>query len=303
MTAPTLTYGQAFNKDFNTIYSASVTADGQTIIPSTAYGGDYMRLTCTVSAGNKTGYVYANTAGALGIPTNLYPKIIFRYRTGDATIKAKILAKFSTYNGGLTEAQNITAGNAQLILAETSDLAFHTKTVALTASKTVDHVLLFANGATGYVEYDFVMITQIFTFPQWGRLNLKLPNYYAKTRVPSKVTNRNSYMGADDAEIILTGDIDSTADGWERPVGTTTKIDGFPAQVLYEIQHNAYTEPFQWFTSNRGNFKVVIDSVEFDENGENTQFLFTYTVLAHEYSRANKSRETYDERYGLTGVT
>jgi hypothetical protein len=284
LTAPTLTYNQGFCNDFIDSTSPSATVDGQTIVPTGGYYGDYMHLNVTGSVGNQLGYVNAETAGNIGLDTTNNPYIILRYKTSDTNIKAAVVVVFSDTT-------------TQAVLAETSAVTFKTVTVALTAAKVVDHILLYANHATGSVDYDFVMLCNIFSFPQWNRLNIQLPNFYNQTRIPSKVTNRNSFMGSDDAKVTFSGDLDSTNTSWSEV------LYAYPGYALYEMQHNAYKDAFHWFTSDRAKFKVVIDNVEFTEDGSQTKFLYDYLVMAHEVSRVNKSRETYYERFGLTGVT
>ncbi|MFA5365195.1 MAG: hypothetical protein WC325_08460 [Candidatus Bathyarchaeia archaeon] len=283
MTNPKITYGHGYCNDFSLTEGADWTTEGgsgNTVAATFGYKGDYLDLNCTVATGAKTYYIQNNTN--IGLSTIIYPTILFRYMT-TSNAKAKIVAVFSD-------------ASTQTILDDTENTSWTASKATLTTSKTLDHLQLYADSGTGHVYYDFTLVcTGQFTFPQWTRLNVQLPNFYSKTRIPSKVTNRNSYMGADDAQVTLNGDIDDQNTDWIIAYSTV-------ADILFILQHRAYSEPFQWFNSDRGNFKVVIDNAEMSEEA-NSIYKYSYILMMHEYSRANKANEYYQQRFGLTGVT
>jgi len=110
------------------------------------------------------------------------------------------------------------------------------------------------------VYYDFILFFKgTFTFPyiRPGSVRVKLHNHYAPLGIPCKVGDIKQYMGMDDPRIFLYGGIDSAA-GWGSPHG----------QYLYYIFLHAHEEPWQWFTSDLGNFKVVPVDLEIEQDSE-----------------------------------
>jgi hypothetical protein len=284
MTQPKISYGHGYCNDCSLFEGTDFTdtgGSGQTVAATWGYKGDYLDLNCTVSTGAKTYYVTNHTA--LSLSTTLYPIILFRYETRE-TAKAKIELVFSDTS-------------TQTVLAEANTFSgWVTEKATLTTAKTLDHIRFYCNGGTGHVYYDFVLVcTGQFTFPQWNRLVLELPNRFSNTKAPSKSTNRSSWMGADNAKVTLSGDIDDQNTDWITDYGTV-------ASILYDVYHRANLEPFQWLNTDRGSFKVNIDNVQIIED-TNAVYKYSYTAQLHEYSLVNKTNEFFQERFGLTGVT
>lgn len=271
---PSITYNQAFAEDFFNFTGLNWQA---TTTTATITNNDY-----AVLAG--TGYITNNTA--FTISTTLYPLIVFRYKTVGASATAKIVATFSD-------------ATTQTVLADTATTStWQTGIVTLTAAKTLSTLQLYAdNAAAQTVYYDFVMVCSgQFSFPQWDKFKVKLANLNPKLISPGKITNIHQYLGADSATVELAGDIDDTNPAWTR------LNDAIPAAIFYQWQHQASTEVFQWFTSDRGNFKIQLDTAELDEADGRSKFKYTYEVDAHEYSLGDKGQETYIDRFGLTQI-
>jgi hypothetical protein len=287
MTAPKITYSHGYCNDFTLLDGLDWTdtgGSGNTVTATFGDRGDYLDLDCSVSTGSKTYYITNHTP--IGRVTSFYPTFIYRYQTeiGNSSVKAEIVAVFSD------------ATTQTILVNSTSSGGWTVGVATLTAAKTLNYIRLYCNSATGHVYYDFVLVCAgQYSLPQWNILDVDIPNRYSNTKIPSKLTNRNAWMGADDTKIILSGDIDDQNTSWITDYGEI-------AGVFYNISHNSYSEPFQWFNSDRASFKVQLDNVRFREDS-NGVFKYSYEVTLHEYSRANKSTEFFQERFGLTGVT
>ena len=115
----------------------------------------------------------------------------------------------------------------------------------------MDKIRLYAddNGVddTFYVYYDFVMLHKnVFTLPYFEDLDLNIGNQYALHQPPTRVGGVHQYVGLAAPKITLKGNMDSNT-VWGTPDG----------QYLYQIYRDAYTDQFQWLTSDLVNCKVV----------------------------------------------
>lgn len=271
MTAPTITYGSRFISDCTAateVWEGSSgvwteTEDGNTCALTTLHG-DVFNLAVTVSAGNKIAYYsYPNEAGTdplvdLNISRILYPTITFHYKT-TANIKAKIDV---IYDDPAT----------QTVLAETSNTDWTYGTVALTGGTNIDHIRLYANGATGTVNYDFVMIHEgTFTFPfvPAGGVHYETPYKNVELDIPGRDGGINQKLGMKSPLVWLEGKMDYSATGarWKTaPSSLSTAARSLYGNRFYSIVRGmigGYREPFQWFTSDKVNCKVIPDNNPF----------------------------------------
>lgn len=267
MTNPTITHNQGYFDDCHDTTGWTETEDGNTCA-LTVDNDDFFNLDVTVSAGNKIAYYsYPDEGGAsnIAISTNTYPYAICRYKTSDDNIKAKIEFVFSD-------------ATTQTVLDETSSTNYATVAVVPTTAKTLDHVRLYANQATGHVYYDFVLMCQTnFTFPfvAPGGIWYRGHNRYPDIPIPSRIGNIPQYGGADSPFIEMTGTMDTNTD-W----GTPNLGD-----KLYQIHRQSCTNPWQWFTSDLVNCKVVMVDWEVGQLAE-TPVQRVWRILLKQVSRS-----------------
>ena len=282
MTAPTITYGHGFLED-----AWATLADDYTLTAggSTGSFGVSTSQNLYINITTRVGDAYAENDDDIDISTTLYPTFICRYcTTGSA--KAKIVAVFDD-------------ASTQTLLTDTANTDFTVVKATLTTGKTLDHLRFYNTTGTGFTNYDFVLVCKgVFTFPQYTRIHYSMTNRYSNVEVASRIGRRKSWSGANELIVVVDGDLDSQRDGWKRPVGNTTKTDVLAAQVLDEIHHNADTETFQWFTCDRGQFKAVMEALEYTE-GPEQPFLYAYHVVLSEYLLVKGQTDNYAERLGL----
>ena len=274
------------------------TQDGQTLADIVVTEDDIYDIECTNSINNKIGfYSYYDEAGAsnIGLSSTAYPKIRYRYKTSSSSIKAKILIVFDSWNPGLTEAQNIAAGNAQLILDNTSSTTWKTGVATITAGKTIDHVRLYANSAVGHVYYDFWMIYK-------GDFSLPNTKYGESFKPPVRLAPNES-PGALGDEIQNLGNKSAIVDlGCDLDMGTWLRAgDTLRGQVFLDIAHNSPTESFQWIDLGDlvCQFKVIMSEPEWQNNASENEANASVHVVFYEYRRAPANSETVVERFGL----
>ena len=300
MTKPTITYGHGFLTDCNNATGWVETEDGN-VASLTVDHDDWFHIYVTSSGGNKVYYIsYPDEAGAtnLSLSSTVYTKIFFRYVTGSATvIKAKIVLVFSD-------------ATTQTVLAETNTGDhFLTGSTTITSGKIIDHIRLYANGATGNVWYDFALICKdIFTFPntQYGT-EFTPPPRYAMIPIPSRIVDITQNLGSESATFTTSSNLDigrlsttpgtCTGDDWKRPQGIDSEYqtDYVKGEVFLDIAHNTVTEPFQWLNTGKQQFKVTLDTLRFPEHSDS----HTLDLTFKEYSRSSKSNGSYVERFGL----
>jgi len=103
---------------------------------------DYFKINITSSSGNKTYYIEDNIGY---VSPSVYTTFLYRYKTSDTNIKAKIVAVFASGN--------------QTILSETSSTTWVKGSATLDTDKgSLTRIRLYANQATGQVYYDFVLV-------------------------------------------------------------------------------------------------------------------------------------------------
>jgi hypothetical protein len=242
--------------------------------------GDYLNLNVTVSAGNEE-YRWVNTDN-IGISTTTYPTILWRYKTDGGSIKAKIVAVFSD-------------ASTQQVLADSSSSTFTVGSTTLTAAKTLDHIRLFADHATGDVWYDFVLVCQgLFTFPNAAYdITGTIPNRTIFLPIPMRQTDVTQQLGSGNMEFQI--GCDMTLGDWTR---ATDAVNG---QVFYDIAGEAPSEPWQWFDSEREQMKVTLEPPRFTRAASNTGLMDRLDLMLREYrlSDGDNVLETYATRWGL----
>jgi hypothetical protein len=279
-----ISFGHGFLEDCDDATGWVETEDGNTCALSVVEG-DFFDLNVTASAGNAVAYYsYPDEGGAsnLGLSTGTYMKIRYRYMTSNANVKAKIMLVFND-------------ASTQEILVDTSSTSLTSATVAITASKTIDHVRLYADAAVGHVYYDFVLIYKNdFTFPNIaGGMEFSPPPKFARLEIPARISDISQGLGANSAFWNLDCDLS---------IGTWTRAgDTIAGQIFYEISHNPYNEPFEWFDSEIEQCKVTVENPVFvrraHENG--IEKILSLTLREYRLSNAGCSLETYVTRLGL----
>ena len=284
MTAPTITYGHGFYEDRWETYSTAyaLTAGGSTVTGGVDSEHDlYINITAYV------GDAYVSNTADLNLNTNIYTKFLSRYRT-TSTGKAKIVAVFSD-------------ASTQTLLASSTATAWTTVSVTLTADKTLDHLQFYQAAAEGGpVYYDFALVYKnTFTFPQYSMLSWSMSNRYNNTAVPGRLGRRKTWMGADETIVKIEGDCDHLKNDGTTPTPNyhwKRNADSVAGQVLNDIHHNAATEPWQWFTSDRGSFKAVMETLDFTEDA-NQNYLYSFSTTLAEFSQMNLANITVAERF------
>lgn len=238
MTAPTITYGHGYLTDCDDATGWVKTENGQTLAAISVDYNDVFTIEATGSAGAKIGYYsYPDEGGAsnINIASNTYQKAVFRYKTSDSSIKAKIALVFSD-------------ASTQSVLSESSSTTWASGSADITGSKIIDHIRLHTNKAVGYVYYDFALLTRnIFTFPQFANVSMLGPKKTVELDILCKDAGNIQHLGMKSPLIQLEGMMD-TATGWGTPDG----------EYLYYLLRDH--DRWQWFTSDVINCKVVVDS-------------------------------------------
>jgi hypothetical protein len=259
--------------------------DGQTLSTPVESENDYVKLTASASAGNEAGYIQTpntNSADNINISTTVYTKARFRYKTSDANIKAKIIFDYG-------------AGGTQEVLADASSTSFTVGTADLTTAKTLDHIRLHADHATGDVYYDYVLVYKgDFTFPNVGLgINGTIPTTTPRIGIPGRQTRVANNMGSDDFTLRMRCDL--TQGTWTR------SGDSQPGQVFYDIAGESPSEPWQWLDTEREQMKVTLDPPLFTRDGSPETLTDQMDLLFYEYrlSDGDNAEETYVTRWGL----
>ena len=237
---------------------------------------DYFKLDITSSGGNKVYYLWHS----VDISPSVYPKFVYRYKTSNTNIKAKIEAVF-------------TGGN-QDILSESSSTTWVTGSATLDTDKGgLQWIRLYANQATGQVYYDFVLVCKgIFTFPNCGYgLEFTPPARYAMLEIPTRVGDITQNLGSPSATVTIGCDLD--VGDWKR---SGDYIDG---EVFLDIAHNSYTEPWQWLDTGTEQFKATLDTPVFRREADGNSARRILELTFREYRRSSASNESYVERFGL----
>jgi hypothetical protein len=254
--------------------------DGQTLSTPVESENDYAKLTVSGSAGNEAGYI--NNFTNIGISTTTYPTIRWRYKTSDTSIKAKIVVEFSDTN-------------TQEVLADASSTTFTVGSATLTAAKTLDHIRLHADHATGDVYYDYILVCKgDFTFPNVGLgINGTIPTSTPRIGIPGRQTRVANNMGSEDFTLRMRCDL--TQGTWTR------SGDSQPGQVFYDIAGESPSEPWQWLDTEREQFKVTLDPIPFTRDATPNTLIDEMILQVFEYrlSDGDNAQETYATRWGL----
>lgn len=278
--------------------------DTGTLLTEAVTNDDYFVLTRT--AGAQEAYISYPTEGTnhtvnLTLSPSVYTKIFWRFKTSSSNLKAKI---------GLVDS----GGHEQIVLPESSSTLFTvgSATIDFDDADLLDHIRLYANAlasATGTVTYDFVLVCKnIFVFPntQYGT-EFNPPPRYAMIPIPSRIVDITQNLGSESATFTASCNLDIgkllttpsavVESDWKRPQGQDTKAtdENMNGQVFVDISHNSITEPFQWLDMGKQQFKVTLDTLRFPEHSDS----HTLDLTFKEYSRSNKSNESYIERFGL----
>jgi len=287
-TVPVISYGEGFIYECDRLSggtegSWTETEDGSTGTSTILSGNDYLDLNVSAAVGNKIYYVSNGTN--LGLPSNTYTRARIRYYTNGPGAKVELV--FSD-------------ASTQTLMALINSATFDVEDVAVTAGKIIDHIRLYANGATGHVYYDFIEIYKgNYTFPNC--IDLKPPHLTladANLMPFGSVGSRTQNGGALDAEIRFTCDLDMepTALTWKRPQVITSKTDYNNKDILEELhQSNATTELWHWLNYGEGQIKTRLVDVSPDYSSDGHRVVLTF----REYCHGSKAGETYVQRFGL----
>jgi len=304
----TLSYGAGWEYDGDRLAGGvegtwTEKEDGSTGAMS-IYQNDF--LTLTVSGLGGLNNYYAYNATALALDTDVYKKIRWRFITSSSSIHAEIIVAYTGWNFADTIANNLTAGLGEIVRTETG--TSETASASLTAGKTIDYVLLFANDATGNVKYDFIQIyTADFTFPNVETLTFPPSTRTVQIGIPGRITDAMQNLGAESSPIEMTCNLDIAPivanTNWQRPQSSATKTDYKNGDIFLDVNHNhALSQPWQWLTfgsnsdGNRIAIKAVLDKPEFMYEGEEHKV----RLFFHEYSAGPKNVEYWYTRYGYT---
>ena len=272
-----LTYGHGKLYDFESVTGWTEHEDGNTA--SFATDGDVTTITVTVSAGNKT--YYMDNDDNLGLSTSTYTKILGRYKTSDTNIKAEVVLEFSD-------------AATQTVLAETSSTTWQTFSATITTAKTLDHIRLHADQATGTVEYDFVLVYQAdFTFPSNQPEEMTFnpcPPRIAFLDVPGRSGDITQGLATHSSTVDMICDLDIGT--WTRASNPADYIKG---EVFIDIAHNLKDEPWQWFDSEYEQFKATLTDCRFVRRGDRHLLYVTFT----EYRLGSAAAEEWYDRFGL----
>ena len=261
MTKPSLTYGHGYCTDCDSTTGWAEVEDGNTGT-HTIRDNTFFKLAVSNSAGNKIYFVY-NTSD-IDISSSVYTKAAFRYVCSSTSIKAKIVLEFDD-------------ATFQTLLGETGVTSLTYGTADITAAKTIDHVRLHANQATGNVYYDFLLLHKgTFTLPFASDTEeLELLNNYAYIKIPGRVGNITQYLGADSPIIRLSGIMD-TGTGWHG----AGSADGFDLMTIWKQMHS---DPFQWLASDLINCQVTMPSFKISKVA-GSKVARKWTLEARHYS-------------------
>lgn len=211
------------------------------------------------------------------LSTSTYTKILIRYKTSDTNIKAKVELVFAD-------------ASTQMVLVETSSVAWAILKATPTPAKTVDKIRFYATSATGDVYYElFLIYEDDFEFPAvTDVLTLKVPNIYVDIRGIGRAGNTTQYLGRDSMPIIITGVMNDAA-GWGSPTGDT----------LLQLWHEAGWDAFQWLESDNYKGKVTLRDFNLDEPSRDKEMPRGYEAILKEFSRSNLGETTW--LYGWKG--
>jgi len=275
----TLTYGHGKLYDFESVTGWTETELGS--VGSFATDGDVVTITIASIGGTNTYYIANDDEHHIDVHSDIYTKILGRYKTSSSSIKAEVQLVFDD-------------ASTQTVLAETSSTTWKTFTTTITATKTIDHIRLHADQATGTVEYDFILIHQAtFTFPTNQPETMTFepcPPRLAFLDVPGRSGDIDQGLATHSGMYTLYCNLDVGT--WKRAANPVDTING---EVFIQIAHQSKTDPWQWFDNEYEQLKVKLVSCQFTRRG-NEHYVM---VTLKEYRLGSAYAETWYDRYGL----
>jgi hypothetical protein len=281
-TGITLSYGHIFLDDCVDLTSWDTTAGAG--FTATVDSESFFAFNLGTSQTKYWSYPAEGGASNLTISSSVYPKIKFQYKCSNANVKAKVELVFSD-------------ASTQVVMAATNSTVLTTVTATITASKTIDHVRLYAQDAVGIVYYDFVTIYQgDFPIPN-VRYGIT-PRFNSKNVIqgmPGMGGNFSQNLGSDLAE--YTFGCDCTKGVWTR----TLPNDEVIGEVFLDIIHNSVTQQWVWLTTPIETFKVELVDLQMPRlsNLNQMDWRLNFTLREYRDSDANCTHETYRTRWGL----
>jgi len=282
VTKPTITFYHGHLNDCITTTDFTKSDDGNTST-FTCVGEDIFKLAVSVSGGNEETKVVNDNN--IGVDATIFSEIKIRYKTSDNNIKAKVILEFDD-------------ATKETVLDDSSSTSWTTVTETISASKTVDHIYLYADHAVGTVYYDFALIYRgTFTFPyvsrggESGGVGFHGHNIYPKQQYASRQGNVTQWMGADSPIFELTGDMDDRTE-WKG--GAT--LGTYVGEALLRIFVNAKTEAWQWFECSEPNFKgkVVMEDLDLEAvSGSGKKRL--YNVVLRKYDQSSGTIDVWSD--------
>lgn len=236
--------------------------------------GDVVSLVYTGSSD-----YFIDNDSPLGLYSSTYTTITGRYKTSNNSVKAEVVV---TYQGG--------SPSNQTVLAETSSTTWKHFSDTLDTG-VIDTVRLHANGASGTVDYDFILIHQgYFTFPS------NQPTQVDFYPCPPKMTNIDVWGRSGDVTqggATRSGYMTMTCD---LDIGDWTRTgDSLNGDVFIDIAHNSKDEAWQWLEVAGYKFKANLDSPRFSFRGDKHLAYLTW----REYRTKSADSETWYDRYGI----
>jgi len=287
MSWPTITHGKGWWDDCLTLtpyytWFEMGTGDADVATMAVLYG-DYFDIDLTDISGDASVYwEYPENPGVgnnIGIGSLTYPYVFYRYKCGNATVKAKIELVWS-------------GGAVKTVLADTNSetWTYGATTITGAMGQNIDHVRLYATTAVGHVYYDFVCIGQaVFTFPSASLVELTgaFPRH-ANIPIPSKDGVAPQNLGSEPAQVRITADMDVDDTTWNY------------GKVFDQISHDLSNDLWQWLTlpAHKRQFKATLAEPPCYpfENGR-----LSLNLLLEEYKLADaRAFENYAERFGHT---
>ena len=274
MTLPTLTYLQGLNIDCDNDTGWTRSHSGLPDAALTVVNSNIFKMTGTCDAATEE-YAYWEK-DVTDFSSTTYNKWMLKWRTSVASsgLGAKVVVEYDD-------------ASEEAIFGYTPQFSdsWALETGTLTTGKTVDKIQFHMNDHPNSVDsgaysvyYDFLIFyNDTFTFPYFKNLYpLKLHNNYATIKPPGKMGVIHQYMGMDNIQLELTGDMMS-GETWG---GSNMTYGEYITLMFME----ASTIPFQWLTSDLINCKVIpVDFEVGQQEGEDNQR--QWRLILEEYSK------------------